>query len=701
MQVFRRFGYGWLAAALALACYLPALSTEFGMYDDYSIWRYEKSSVIFDFPESAHLVAIGRPLGAILLNLQFYLIQKVSDFTISRCCAFSLVFLSALLLMRHLKRRVNLPPGLAACAAVCTFLLPSSELFVFWSTNLVPGVLNVLVALLTYEALDKVQFAGCRGGGALGGIRLVAWTLLAGLLFLCSMCIYPATTMFILVPTFASLVFSPIERWPLARRRVARDVLFVVSGCAVYFLLTRHLLRPVLAQHFPEIGAAIVSNQTGLYQFSVERNVFAVLANFWHTLSVGLVSFFYPLFEPGSCEGVARTVAAILLLVGLWRLARTPAATAIGPKAERGYLLQAGAAMLALLALSQCPVILAAGASGWVTYRVVYPISAMVLLLMFALASRVRLPVRRPEIVACPLPAMMLIAAAALGHWVMSAAAANAHNELSYLREQLANTNLEAVKGVTIIGPQPGVLYAEGPLRSEFRKLASRDFFHGLENVLLEERGVKRGSLPVRHWRCARQGEYSVVAADMAVIDMNAAARGQPAPWSPGKPRVVIRASRESSADGAAVHAFDWAADTFWEAPGPNNWLQVDYGRTYRLSGYSIVPTDPADRMPLDWQVLGSSDGVHWSLLDQRRAEPGWKPGEERRFSLAAAAHYSSYRLVLPSVRRDLVRLGTWQPLREDAAGVAMQDGTTTAGQHADPQPAGRALAARAAQTLR
>jgi hypothetical protein len=552
-------------------------------------------------------------------------------------------------------------------------MLPPSETFVYWVGNFVPGSLNVLIALLAYELLDPVSLAGWRAG-LWSRLRLSACLPLAGLLFLASMCIYPSTTLFILVPTFCSLVFSSIESWPQTRCRVLRDVVFTVAGVCGYFLLTQHIIRPILGQTFSDIQHAIDGNQAGLYQLAVTRDVVAWLQNFWAVLTVALCGALHPFLRIASSQSVARAVAGSLALVAVWRFLRPQTApSGITARAQRGYLLQAGLALLGLLALSECPVIVPAGASGFAPYRVVYPASAMMVLLVVSILARCRLPLafRAPAWLARPLPACLLLAGAWLGHIVLCNAATNAHSEMVTFREQLRGLDLRATKALLIIGPAPGMSFTAGAVRADLAMFATGgSFVPGFASAMLAEKGYRPGEITVRYRQFDPDSEYSIVIAEMPVVDMNVATRGAKKRYF-RQPRALIDASGETCYLGNMMGAFDGDPFSFWQVQGANQTLQVDYGQPYQLAEYSLRTLDPPERMPVNWQVLGSNDGAAWALVDQQHGQSVWAPAGSRTFPLAKRVGYRRYKIVFTGGRSDILRIADWSLRHESSARMA------------------------------
>ena len=50
-------------AAILVVAHLPVLTAIFAIHNDYLLWLCDRSTFIAWFPETWHLLAIGRPLG--------------------------------------------------------------------------------------------------------------------------------------------------------------------------------------------------------------------------------------------------------------------------------------------------------------------------------------------------------------------------------------------------------------------------------------------------------------------------------------------------------------------------------------------------------------------------------------------------------------------------------------------------------------
>ena len=287
----------WLlfAAATLVVAHLPVLTAIFAIHNDYILWNSDRSTFITWFPETWHLLAIGRPLGAFLLNLHFSCLESLPDFLVSRWFAFGMTLAAGALLAEHLGRRLRLPTETAVCAAACVFLLPSSQLFVAWTTNFVPGTLTVLLSLVVYRLLDSgVEPLSLR-------LQLADWRryLSAQALFLSLLLIYPPSALFFLVPAFANLLFTPLENWPRTRGRLIRDVAFTAGGMLDYFVLVRLIYLPLATRLWPEIKAALERNRGTQYEFAVTSSVKQLLHNAGDVLNVSFAGRCMPSFASG------------------------------------------------------------------------------------------------------------------------------------------------------------------------------------------------------------------------------------------------------------------------------------------------------------------------------------------------------------------------------------------------------------------
>jgi hypothetical protein len=101
-------------------------------------------------------------------------------------------------------------------------------------------------------------------------------------------------------------------------------------------------------------------------------------------------------------------------------------------------------------------------------------------------------------------------------------------------------------------------------------------------------------------------------------------------------------------ADGnaaAAAALVDDTSDTTATLHGAAPVVDIRFGDgPRRVSMYTLTSTASDGSDPRAWQLLGSSDGSHWTLLDSRTAQSfAWRR-QTRVFGIARPGEYSHYR---------------------------------------------------------
>ena len=168
-----------------------------------------------------------------------------------------------------------------------------------------------------------------------------------------------------------------------------------------------------------------------------------------------------------------------------------------------------------------------------------------------------------------------------------------------------------------------------------------------------------RGSLCASdsHGRASASSENTVADDQLRSASGNRAApRG-----STASARMTTKAG-----DGTAAMAFDGIRGdgTVWRASeGMPQWLQFEFldlgqagfrlpadaSKRVQIAGYGITPRSGVDSLeedahhalyglydsPMDWQLLGSMDGVEWFEMHRVRGATGWTENQEKRFEVS------------------------------------------------------------------
>ena len=114
----------------------------------------------------------------------------------------------------------------------------------------------------------------------------------------------------------------------------------------------------------------------------------------------------------------------------------------------------------------------------------------------------------------------------------------------------------------------------------------------------------------------------------------------------------TITASGQLSDSFAAYRAFDQVDASAtnninsWAAQGSSGWLQVELPAATSILQYSIKGiAQAAGREPSEWQLLGSNDGVNFTVIDSRSAVTDWSPRETKQFTLSEPAEFRFFKI--------------------------------------------------------
>lgn len=124
----------------------------------------------------------------------------------------------------------------------------------------------------------------------------------------------------------------------------------------------------------------------------------------------------------------------------------------------------------------------------------------------------------------------------------------------------------------------------------------------------------------------------------------------------------TITARGEASATYSASKAVDNSSTSNWRDNAPDattraSWIQYSYngGARRTIGSYAIRaandnPANKRDYDPYNWALLGSDDGVNWTVLDTRTAQTFTK-GQRRVFNVDQPRTFGHYRLHIDRVR--------------------------------------------------
>lgn len=116
--------------------------------------------------------------------------------------------------------------------------------------------------------------------------------------------------------------------------------------------------------------------------------------------------------------------------------------------------------------------------------------------------------------------------------------------------------------------------------------------------------------------------------------------------------------------------AFDGRRNTKWLTFHDKSWLQIQFAgnQSFTALHYSVTSgNDAPERDPKDWQIEGSNDGIHYTLLDSRKNETFNKRKETKNYPIGSPGNYKFYRLNIGANRGDYrTQLSEWDLFDEN-----------------------------------
>ena len=624
--------------------YFPVFIIEFGIHNDYSAWDYDNSNCCLGYPESTHLLAVGRPLGALLLNIQFLFFDSVSDFAPARFLSFGFILASAGLMHYYLTKRLLLAQGWALALVFCIFTLPSSQLYIIWVTNFIPGSFNVFLACLSYLIMDTVWRNRSLPQKTVANIVGI---ITASLIFTISLFIYPPTALFFLVFTFANVLFSKISLWATTRLRVAIDVLFCSFYMAVYFILIRFVYFPLLSYYDSDFGAYLASINKS-YEFSITSDFSSKIQLLFLITRTALNGWNTKVDNDFSTEVFLLLLAMGVVLTFFHFFTFQTSLNKSQPLRQKfSLVLQGVAACSLLLILSISSLLISAG--GFVAYRTIFPYSAMAILILFWLFYKVTQAIseKKRKAVVNSLLIVITIIAAIVTQTNLLNTALGAHTELNFIRHSLATVDFSRVNRLIFVKPFGDGVFTDKNSNHEFSYMATNlAFVGGIVRVALSELHVDQSSLRITPIDPDSKQKLYIDKKMSHIINMNNA-RTFDTTQAKSSSIVYVEASHVSGCC-PLQHAFDKNNHTFWEYDKHLPvWLEIDYGdNPTSVTRYSLRTHILPERMPRSWELLASEHGDSWIVLDRRENQVEWNIFESRTFLIQASRQFRYYRIV-------------------------------------------------------
>jgi hypothetical protein len=245
--------------------YFPVLTSKFAYHNDYRIFTYDVSDCCLGYPETKHLLGVGRPILAILLNVQLLFISSMFSLQLMHFVSVVMIATAASILFLHLLYFLNISRLSAALLSFIIFTSPSMAINSFWVTNICSEILPIFAVIFAHYLISKQSKDG-------------ATILIVFIIILLNLFIYPPSTLFFASLIFIKFLFGEANTKNITLRNITLELFLVLSACITYFLIFKYIIKPMLVNSafggfdFLEYYAFIDANYS-IYDFSIFSNL--------------------------------------------------------------------------------------------------------------------------------------------------------------------------------------------------------------------------------------------------------------------------------------------------------------------------------------------------------------------------------------------------------------------------------------------
>ncbi len=608
-------GWRYYALIVVLIClsFSPYLLFDFAFHNDFEIWAYNNKICCSGFPETPHLIRIGRFLQAFLQNVYLSFFTDLRSLVFGR--AFGIAFACIGAIMLSSAARKNGMDRLSSAAfGAAVFLLPPAQVNLGWITNFVPGLFNAVLVLYTASIFPEWHSVQIRERSA--RVRLGA----CFLLLLAALFIYPPTAGFFLLPGMVRIMYSGLARRE-DRLQAAYALAFFVLVCMVYFFIHRVVYMRLFDITFPE---------SSFYRFDISTELLGNITKFFHDIFPVMLN----LWNPAPSPALAASILFLIIIPAAFFVYRNSRASVPSEVLTRSAIVTA--VWLVLFFAINAPGLLAIGRPP-AFYRAWHPGMAAVLLLLFHGTESYRPAALKKGVISA-----FLLVGCFFSFNSSMYLATTLSNQFKYAVSQIGAQFFPGRERYIIVEKRPSSLLFGRPRWGEL------GFIHILSRghaIYILDRYFDYRVHPVIESVVVMQDENSLLL----------------------EPELLEKSSRFSPRPSADPqnkpfdNAFDFRVDTFYEKSGPMpTTVDIVGTRSEDVACYKIhagVGESPS-RMPRSWRFAGSNDKHTWAVLDSQSNQTAWLEGESRLFTPKQTRNYKYYRLEVGSSNQgDIVRI--------------------------------------------
>ena len=624
---------------LTFIVYSPAFFIEFATHNDYYRWRYNPSLRLFGFPETKILFSIGRPLNALILNLEFRFIKaSVASMSLARFISFLFIPLTAWFVVQYFKNELHIDHKWAFIIAFCIFISPPYQIFVLWLTIFAPGCVAVLLAALSYYMLNK-SFAN-RYTANTSLIFCSIESYLSFLFILASLFIYPPSAMFVFSLIFMRLLFISSKDWGITKHRIIFESIFYLFSMALYFIVVHYIMS---LQGIGEHTLAFTKHLGKMklfYKTLIEPSLttFGLLAGKSASYVIFLIIFFFIAYlfytfysRENSREGVFKYLKRFQ------------------------YIFEAIGIAVVLFIMSFAPLLFSVNAvRPWT--RTIFAPSVIMITIPIAILYRLKkiYPKKGMAIFATTFVLIIALASFMIAYQNILKTALNLNTELNFIRQSCNIENLDKKEKILIVTCKDWLIRED--LWGDFQFMATSDAYAvlGIFDAVFAEHGLKSPA-QIKYYeskdRLQAQIEHSISADRYLLVDMNVASlRRNIDQATDGLLKVTASA-------GNPFNLFDRKEGTFWQVSGSRNYqVQLEFGNPQALQYYAFQAEKAnLDQAPTEWKLFSSQDGTNWKEIDAKTEDKTmWQSSTSRVYTISDPALNKYYRFeFLTTAERD------------------------------------------------
>ena len=288
-------GWRYNALIVALIClsFSPYLFFDFAFHNDFEIWAYNNKICCSGFPETPHLIRIGRFLQAFLQNVYLSFFTDLRSLVFGRALGIAFACIGAIMLSSA-ARKNGMDKLSSAAFGAAVFLLPPAQVNLGWIANFVPGLFNAVLVL--YAASIFPEWQSILSGGKTARIRLGA----CFVLLLAALFIYPPTIGFFLLPGMVRIMYSGLAKRE-DRSQAAYALVFFALVCLVYFLIHRVVYMRLFDITFPA---------SSFYRFDISTELWGNIMKFFHDIFPVMLNLWNPAPSPALAVSILFLIVA-------------------------------------------------------------------------------------------------------------------------------------------------------------------------------------------------------------------------------------------------------------------------------------------------------------------------------------------------------------------------------------------------------